>query len=50
MKQNHRPSCPACGSTEYEGELMVCPHCDSLKCSQCDMGDDTACIACEGEE
>jgi len=47
----HTPArCPACGATEYEGELTVCPHCDSLKCSQCDMGDDTACITCEGEE
>lgn len=27
--------------------LINCPHCHSLKCCMCDMGDDTNCISCE---
>lgn len=45
-----KPECPACGARDYEGELRECPWCSSLKCSHCDMGDDTSCIACEGDE
>lgn len=40
-------SCPACGATDYEGDLMECPHCGAGKCSRCDMGDDASCINCE---
>lgn len=47
---NEKPACPSCGNTEYEGELTPCPFCDSEKCSRCDMGDDVACVMCEGED
>jgi hypothetical protein len=42
-----KPECPGCGATDYDGDLEPCPFCDSLKCSVCDMGDDTSCINCE---
>lgn len=47
---NEKPACQSCGNTEYEGELTSCPYCDSDKCSRCDMGDDVACVMCEGED
>lgn len=37
--------CPACGNEEPE-YLSECPRCGSLKCNQCDMGDDVECPAC----
>lgn len=45
-----KPECPACGYTDYEGELRQCPHCEGQKCSCCDMGDDVGCPACDNEE
>lgn len=45
-----KPECPACGNTSYEGALLQCPHCDGLKCSCCDMGDDVGCPACDNED
>ncbi|HAH1022477.1 TPA: hypothetical protein HHG81_003192 [Escherichia coli] len=43
-----KQECPTCGneSSEY---LKECPHCGGQKCNHCDMGDDTACMNCEGE-
>ncbi len=48
-EHNIAGECPACGfeTPEYISE---CPHCGGPKCSACDMGDDTSCVACEGEE
>lgn len=31
-------------------DLANCPHCGALKCCMCDMGDDTDCISCEGDD
>lgn len=45
----NKPECPACGYSDYEGELRQCPHCEGLKCSQCDMGDDVGCAVCDNE-
>jgi len=45
-----KPECTCCGATEYEGELRVCPWCDSEKCSICDMGDSVGCVICDNEE
>ena len=54
--------CPQCGSSEADrsayakGDTSIplnlshCPHCGSLKCCMCDMGDDVGCINCEGED
>lgn len=39
--------CPACG--EEAAELLECPHCGGEKCAACDMGDDVACVACDGD-
>lgn len=43
-----KQECSTCGneSPEY---LKECPHCGGQKCNHCDMGDDTACMNCEGE-
>lgn len=41
--------CNGCGNEEPE-YLKECPHCGSEKCNLCDMGDDTSCMACEGED
>ncbi|EAB2011971.1 hypothetical protein FNI14_04935 [Salmonella enterica subsp. salamae] len=40
--------CPTCGNEAPE-YLKECPWCGSQKCDLCDMGDDTACMNCEGE-
>lgn len=45
-----KPECPACGYSDYEGELRQCPHCEGLKCSCCDMGNDVGCAVCDTEE
>lgn len=58
--------CPGCGATyedreRYEAEnevdetsfgaeLAPCPHCGGMKCAMCNMGDDTLCLQCEGDE
>ena len=56
-----KDECPGCGSSEpdrirYRDQnsdsdislaLWSCPHCGSLKCCMCDMGDDTDCISCD---
>ena len=47
---NQKPAFPSCGNTEYEGELIPCPFCESEKCSRCDMGDDVSCVMCEGDD
>lgn len=50
--------CPGCGSSKRDREvkaaqddttilLKECPHCGSLKCNMCDMGDDVECISCD---
>ena len=31
-------------------ELTNCPHCGSLKCCMCDMGDDVECISCGNDD
>ena len=41
--------CPNCGNEEPE-YLKECPHCGALKCDHCDMGDDTSCVNCEGDD
>ena len=48
-KMAKKPECPACGndSPKY---LKECPQCGTMKCDQCDMGDDVECPACESEE
>lgn len=52
--------CPGCGSSletrqqmaarspadNVPTHLWACPHCDTLKCGMCDMGDDVECISC----
>ena len=43
-----KQACPTCGNVAPE-YLNECPHCGGLKCNHCDMGDDTACMNCEGE-
>lgn len=45
-----KPECSGCGADDYDGDLRFCPYCESEKCSRCDMGDDVACVTCEGEE
>lgn len=45
-----KTACPACGSTDFEGALIECPHCEGFKCSFCDMGDDVSCVGCDNEE
>ncbi|EFT9136892.1 hypothetical protein RYT42_003346 [Salmonella enterica] len=40
--------CPTCGNENPE-YLKECPWCGSQKCDLCDMGDNTACMNCEGE-
>lgn len=35
---------------EYKPYLAQCPHCYATKCNMCDMGDDTNCISCDGQE
>lgn len=45
-----------CGSLAGEDfecepiELKECPHCGRTKCQRCNMGDDTSCMGCEGED
>lgn len=39
--------CPSCGNECLKSERSLCPHCEEEKCSQCDMGDDVACVNCE---
>ena len=46
--KNEKQECSTCGNASPE-YLKVCPYCDAPKCNQCDMGDDTACINCEGD-
>ncbi|HBM2815669.1 TPA: hypothetical protein LU109_003581 [Enterobacter hormaechei subsp. xiangfangensis] len=41
--------CDGCGNEKPE-YTKNCPHCGGCKCDVCDMGDDTSCICCEGEE
>lgn len=41
--------CPSCGRENPE-QVKECPHCGSLKCSTCDMGDDVECPSCEMTE
>lgn len=43
-----KQECPTCGNENPE-YLKECPHCGGQKCNHCDMGDDTACMNCEGE-
>ncbi len=40
--------CSSCGN-EAPTYTKDCPQCGMEKCDQCDMGDDTSCINCEGE-
>ncbi len=59
MSTNYRESddeCPSCGATPADRKankpnapqgLSECPHCGSLKCSMCDMGDDVECVSCD---
>jgi hypothetical protein len=35
---------------QVNADFMHCPHCDSVKCCMCDMGDDVSCISCEKED
>ena len=51
--------CPGCGSTSQDRKanrpddpqgLKACPHCGTLKCCMCDMGDDVECISCDTDE
>lgn len=58
MPPEHGPSssqCPQCGCMKRDFELPEefrlkrCPHCDRVKCSCCDMGDNAPCIGCEHE-
>ncbi|BAG78126.1 hypothetical phage protein [Escherichia coli SE11] len=46
---NEKQECPTCGNEAPE-YLKECPHCGGQKCNHCDMGDDTACMNCEGEQ
>jgi hypothetical protein len=52
--------CPGCGSSLTDRThrahansdptstaLKECPHCGTLKCCMCDMGDDVECISCD---
>lgn len=41
--------CISCGNDTPE-YIKTCPHCDAEKCNACDMGDDTRCMNCEGED
>lgn len=41
--------CEGCGN-EAPDYIKQCPHCGGEKCSVCDMGDDTSCINCEGQD
>lgn len=52
-------TCSGCGATASDrannkpGEpqgLEECPHCGGQKCCMCDLGDDTSCISCDGED
>lgn len=45
VSTSDKEACPACGSTEYEGKLIVCPDCESLMCSCCGL-EDLGCILC----
>lgn len=51
--------CPGCGATagdrkhnmpEAPQGLELCPHCGTLKCCMCDMGDGVECISCNNPE
>lgn len=33
-----------------DDKLRSCPHCGSLKCCMCDMGDDVECVSCNTDE
>ena len=45
-----KPECPACGYSDNEGDLRQCPHCEGMKCSQCDMDNDVGCAVCDSED
>lgn len=47
METNQKPECAACGGSEYEGGLKACLYCGGTKCTTCDAGDDSACLACD---
>lgn len=53
--QESDDECPGCGATAGDRKrnqpdrpqgLETCPHCNTLKCCMCDMGDDVECISC----
>jgi hypothetical protein len=50
MATEEKPECPACGRSDYEGELRECPFCEGMKCSHCDMGRGVGCVICDNEE
>jgi len=45
-----KEECPACGASDYVGELKECPYCHGMKCSKCDMGKGVGCVACDNDE
>jgi len=55
---SNEDDCPGCGATVADRQtkpddnpvLRACPHCQSLKCCMCDMGDDVECISCNLDE
>jgi transcription elongation factor Elf1 len=44
-----KQECPSCGN-ETPQQLKACPQCGSLKCENCDMGDDVECPSCPDDE
>ena len=64
LRANGKNPCAGCGSDLLDREQFrarnkddtiptgtkLCPHCGTEKCCMCDMGDDVACMACEGSD
>lgn len=55
IKTDEVGDCPGCGATprdrcankpEDDQGLRECPHCNTLKCCMCDMGDNVECGNC----
>lgn len=45
------PECPVCGNDDtYTPRERICPFCGGDKCTQCDMGDDVPCMACQDDD
>jgi AcrR family transcriptional regulator len=46
---NRERECSSCGALHDEPLFIACPFCGAEKCPTCDMGNDTVCIICEGD-